>query len=1051
MGGHDPTVADDANPRARLGRAVEHAAHLLPKQGPIGVFIHHNTLHAFEHLRFEDAVVEAGRRLHAEPFMPEAWYRAALQRGRITLDDLDAVLEQERVASGTRDDAMFDGRIGLHELRRRVLVQGLLETDDASIQWLLEEQDRGRRFLETTSLPARLAIASETTRWLGAALSSAPLGSLFADPVRGVGPYDLVRRWLGVEPRLHGIERALRDDPEACAVASLWTAAAARVHEGLPYPPPEQPVTGRWRDVLLAATTRDADELAHGVLIPAMAAFVDQGVAYWPMADRELGFFAAFRQLVLHGPPMPDPMLRETRRALAATAGADAEEVLLQTLDAMGIPPEGFDDALEAAALALPGWAGMMRRLEEEPDLAPQVCPPCRLLDFLAVRLLLDRLAAERIARQTWDYRGSLAELRGSLRLRPPLQDPRLRATFALFQLAQLAGIGAPTLRALPTAALQDVRTELERFDDVTRRRLWHLAYERRHRLDVLGALARHRRTVDPARERLPPPSLQILFCIDDRSESIRRHIEEQDPSIETFGTAGFFGLAIAFRGLDDAHHAALCPVVQQPLHEVVEQSEEDELSPLYRVRRRLFAALAQGTFRGSRNLFRGAVATLGLGLLSLVPLALRVLAPRGVTRLYARLQAMFFPRPRTRLAIRRAAEERGDIEMFPGFTVTEMADRVSRVLQDMGLVRSFAPLVAAVGHGSSSLNNPHESAYDCGACGGRRGGPNARLFAMMANDPKVRAELAARGLAIPRSTVFVGGYHDTCTDAVTWFDFEELPADASASLAGLRAAELPAHATASLARLRAAVEHARTRNAHERCRRFESAPLDAEPEVALRHVEGRAADLAEPRSECGHATNAICVFGRRGVTRGLFLDRRALLVSYDPTLDPEGEVLGRLLAAMGPVAAGINLEYLFSYVDNERYGCGTKLPHNLTGLVGVMNGHESDLRTGLPRQMVEIHEPVRLLVVCETTLELVQRALANHPAVGRLFANRWVQLALMDPHTGQLGVVEDGRLVPLPEPSDLLPTAVRSEQWYRQRRDHLPIAAVTATTRAQA
>jgi uncharacterized protein YbcC (UPF0753/DUF2309 family) len=446
-------------------------------------------------------------------------------------------------------------------------------------------------------------------------------------------------------------------------------------------------------------------------------------------------------------------------------------------------------------------------------------------------------------------------------------------------------------------------------------------------------------------------------------------------------------------------------------------------------------AALTYGSFRGSRNLFRAALATFGLGLLSLVPLALRVLTPRGVTRLYARLQAMFFPRPRTRLAIRRAAEERGDTSMFPGFSVTEMADRVGRVLQDIGLVRNFAPLVAAVGHGSSSLNNPHESAYDCGACGGRRGGPNARLFALMANEPKVRAELAARGLAIPASTVFVGGYHDTCTDALTWFDLDDVPT----------------HAEASVARLRDAVEHARTLNAHERCRRFESAPLDAEPEVALRHVEGRAADIAEPRSECGHATNAICVFGRRGVTRGLFLDRRALLVSYDPTLDPEGEVLGRLLAAMGPVAAGINLEYLFSYVDNERYGCGTKLPHNLTGLLGVMNGHESDLRTGLPRQMVEIHEPVRLLVVCESTPEIMQRIAVTHPAASRLFANRWVQLALMDPHTGQLGVVEDGRLVPLPEPTAPLPTAARSQQWYRQRRDHLPVAAIAGGTRTRA
>jgi uncharacterized protein len=1031
MSGQDSEAGGHSGSRAQLLRAVEHAAHLLPAQGPIGVFIHHNTLHAFEHQRFEDAVAEAGRRLHARPFMPEAWYRAALQRGRLTLDDLDAVLAAEPLASAT----LFDGRIDCSELRRRMLVQGLLEADDASIHWMLEEQERNRRFLDAADLPARLAITSETTRWLGTQMRQGmPLASLFDDPVRGVEPHDLVRRWLGVTPQPDGLEQALRDDPEACAVASLWTAAAARTHHE---PPPAHPCEPpqRWRDALLAATGRDTDELVHAVLIPAVAAFVDQGVAYWPMADREHGFFVAFVQLVRHGPPVPDPLLRAARRALASLADADAEDVLLQTLDALGVPPQGWDAALEAAALALPGWMGMMRRLEEEPDLAPQVCPPCRLLDVLAVRLLLDRLAAELVVQQAWGHRGPLAALLGSPRLQPVPTDERLPATFALFQLAQLAGVGAPTLRALSTEGLHAVRAELAAFDDITRRRLWHLAYERRHRLDVLSALVLHRRTVDPARERQPTPSLQLVFCIDDRSESIRRHLEEHDPSIETFGAAGFFGLAIAFRGLDDAHHAALCPVVQQPQHEVVELDDAEDWSPRYQQRRRLFAALANGTFRGSRNLFRGAAATFGLGLLSLLPLTLRVLAPRAVARLDARLQAMFFPRPRTRLAVRRAAEERGDLDMFPGLPVTEMADRVGRVLQDTGLVRNFAPLVAVVGHGSSSLNNPHESAYDCGACGGRRGGPNARLFAQMANDPAVRAELAARGVSIPATTVFVGGYHDTCTDAVTWFDLDDVPA----------------HASASLARLRAAIDHARTHNAHERSRRFESAPLDATPDVALRHVEGRAVNLAEPRSECGHATNAICVFGRRGLTRGLFLDRRALLVSYDPTLDPDGDVLARLLAAMAPVAAGINLEYFFSYVDNERYGCGSKLPHNLTGLLGVMNGHESDLRTGLPWQMVELHEPLRLLVVCETTPEHMLRIAAHQLSVARLVVNRWVQLALMDPQSGQVSTYEHGELVPLPAPIATLPTVTSSAQWYRQRRDHLSIAVVTAGMRTSA
>ena len=162
------------------------------------------------------------------------------------------------------------------------------------------------------------------------------------------------------------------------------------------------------------------------------------------------------------------------------------------------------------------------------------------------------------------------------------------------------------------------------------------------------------------------------------------------------------------------------------------------------------------------------------------------------------------------------------------------------------------------------------------------------------------------------------------------------------------------------------AIETARRREAHERCRRFDAVPRWYPPLAALAHVQGRAADLAQPRPEYGHATNAFCIIGRRARTRGLFLDRRAFLVSYDPALDHDGAILARIMAAVVPVVAGISLEYYFSYVDPSGYGCGTKLPHNVTSLLGVMDGAQSDLRTGLPWQMVEIHEPTRLAIVVE-------------------------------------------------------------------------------------
>ena len=102
-------------------------------------------------------------------------------------------------------------------------------------------------------------------------------------------------------------------------------------------------------------------------------------------------------------------------------------------------------------------------------------------------------------------------------------------------------------------------------------------------------------------------------------------------------------------------------------------------------------------------------------------------------------------------------------------------------------------------------------------------------------------------------------------------------------------------------------------------------------------------------------------------------------------------------MAAVVPVVAGINLEYYFCYVDPTGYGCGTKLPHNVTSLLGVMDGAQSDLRTGLPWQMVEIHEPTRLAIVVEGTRDRVLRVVEANPSIERLVRNRWVWLACLD------------------------------------------------------
>jgi uncharacterized protein YbcC (UPF0753/DUF2309 family) len=405
------------------------------------------------------------------------------------------------------------------------------------------------------------------------------------------------------------------------------------------------------------------------------------------------------------------------------------------------------------------------------------------------------------------------------------------------------------------------------------------------------------------------------------------------------------------------------------------------------------------------------------------------VLTPRHYSRFINALNSWILPEPRTELTLMRQ-DQAGHLaaeNLLLGFAEAEKAERVASVLRPAGLVSRFAPIVVVLGHGSTSLNNPHESAHDCGACGGRRGGPNARLFAAMANRPGVREVLRSRGIHIPDDTWFVGGYHDTCSDDIEYFDLENMPAALASQFETVRRQ----------------LQHAREMDAHERARRFEAAPFGMTQTAALWHVQERSEHLAEPRPEYGHCTNAFCIVGRREITRGLFFDRRAFLVSYDPAIDPEGENLAKLLAAAIPVCAGISLEYYFSYVDNERYGCGTKLPHNITGLVGVMNGHASDLRTGLPWQMVEIHEPVRVLFVVEAKPAILERAIRGNAEVNELAVNRWIRLSTVDPETGAIHALRDGTWELQAEDFPELPALTTSRDWYEGKRKHLPVAVI--------
>ncbi|MCC6863147.1 MAG: DUF2309 domain-containing protein [Bryobacterales bacterium] len=940
-------TAPGQSPQPRLERlrgALERASHLLPRQGPIGVFVHHNTLHAFQHLPFEQAVVEASRLFGAEPYMSEAAYRAELARGRIQLVDIDAVLDSE-------PDALVFPRLSRGSLRRAMITPGVREFDAATVLWRIEQGDLARDFRR------------------------AALRALF----------------------------------EACF-------ARAAAHE----PEPAQP--------------RPADEIIHPWLIRLCAVFLDQGAAYWPMPHRERGFYESVRALLgQRGGVFPkylaglDDEFRRQQRLSFSSADA-----VLDCLAVLPCAEEDWPAVLQAELLALPGWAGLMRALEENPGLAPHHAVPCSLMDFLAVRLTMSGVASRMRGAETVPEESPLKTQ----------ERRRLSRAARVYDAARVVRLSASEVTRLPGDQWTAFANEVKAFNGVERRRVLHLAYERWHEREILRGLASHRKyrsVTAGASETGGRPPAQVFFCIDEREESMRRAIEEVDPLVETFSSAGYFGVAVDYKGIDDPHSAAFCPVVVKPEHSVLEQPRPGDRALLEsrRWRRRFLGLVMRNWLVSSRTLLRGWLSTSLLGLLSAAPLVGHLLAPRRYALLREWLNKAFLPQPRTELTLMRNTVQSHEAVtgLLTGFAPGEKADRVESVLRPAGLAGGFARLVVVLGHGSTSLNNPHESAHDCGACGGRRGGPNARLFAAMANRPEVRVLLRERGIDIPRDTWFIGGYHDTCSDEVELFDLDSLP---------------PGHQD-DLVRMRWCLDEARARNAHERARRFESCAPDAGPREALRHVEERSEHLAEPRPEYGHCTNAVCVIGRRGLTRGLFLDRRAFLVSYDPDRDASGESLTALLASVVPVCAGISLEYYFSFVDNDRYGCGTKLPHNVTGLLGVMDGHASDLRTGLPWQMVEIHEPVRILFVIETTPERLSEVIGASPSLKQLVEHRWIRVATLDPASGRVHVRRDGGFEEFAERLERLPVALSSDEWYAGKRGHLPMAWIQTWSRTMA
>jgi len=548
-------------------------------------------------------------------------------------------------------------------------------------------------------------------------------------------------------------------------------------------------------------------------------------------------------------------------------------------------------------------------------------------------------------------------------------------------------------------------KVEIKEYHEVLH--LWQDAFEWSFYDQVLGGL----QTNQAKGTILKSPAFQALFCIDDRECSLRRYIEDIEPNAQTYGTPGFFGVAFYYKPKDGKFSMKVCPAPMNPPYLIKEEVDNKKNKKDFH-----FADY-------THSLFFGWLITHTIGFWSAIRLFINIFTPRlsPATTLSFRHMDKF-----SKLTIENHNTEIKEDGKQIGFTITEMADRVEGLLKSIGLVKDFAPIVYAVGHGASSVNNTHYAGYDCGACSGRPGSVNARVISYMANHPEVRNILRDRGIEIPAKTIFLGALHDTTRDEIEFYD-DTFP--------DLAKTDLHKHN-------KQVFHQALDRNARERARRFVTTNIKLDLKKLHEAVKMRSVSLFEPRPELNHATNALCIIGRRELTQDLFLDRRAFMNSYDYAIDPEGNYLFNILSAAAPVCGGINLEYYFSRVDNLKLGAGTKLPHNVMGLIGVANGIDGDLRPGLPNQMIEVHDPLRLLIIVEHFDDIVLKTIQRTSQLYEWFINEWVHLVVIHPDTKKITRFKDGSFFDY-SPDFVPPTVTDVEALFKTERDNLPVLLI--------
>lgn len=775
-----------------------------------------------------------------------------------------------------------------------------------------------------TDLPFAEATAA-AREWFGAR-THLPIEAYRAEHARGtVTDADLDRAILRHDPALAG--------RQPIDVGGVRVDAVELVRWDLLHGPAARPVAPPRADPVADAL----DEIMTGWC----AAFVDEAHTPWPMPDRDRGFYRSWLAVASADRRLAAVVGREARARLAALPD-DPAELLDLVLDARGVTEDERVHALRTLILRTPGWAGFARWCDQWAP-ADRAGVRLRMLDLVAVRAAMDHLAPRQLV-----LTGPDAADAGQIQA--ATVEGRVEAAAAAF--------GADAQRAAIAAVLGSIAEH-------DRSAIWLAAHEWNYRDRLLARLTG---PVPPAPT--TRPAAQLVFCIDVRSEGFRRQLEALG-SYDTYGFAGFFGVPVRWRPLGSPVAQARCPVLVSPRHEIAEVAVDDDAAYL-------------STCSASSGLHDAFYAAKG-GIAS--PFALAesagwfagpVAAARTLLPPKTQLDTAdpdkrpwwkpFGAAPRTAPVV----DDVAGAELHAGLSLEERTLFAEAIVTTIGMAE-FAPIVVLCGHGSETVNNPHASSLDCGACGGAPGGASARIAAAILNDTDVRAGLAERGTTIPDDTWFVAAEHDTAADLVRIFDRDVIP----------QAARLVVDT------LQRDLDLAGERNAIDRAQRL--------PGSAAR-VRDRGRDWAQVRPEWGLAGNGAFIIGPRSMTAAHDLRGRSFLHSYVAERDPDGVALETIMTAPLVVAQWISSQYYFSTVEPDVFGAGDKMLHNPVGGIGVVVGQSGDLAVGLPMQSVMLgeqraHDPLRLLAVIQAPLDRIEEIILRNSGLRQLVEGEWIHV----------------------------------------------------------